>query len=225
MSEKLNEVVVKEIIEVETKVNQIEERYDSITNTKLLNEIKKSSTEEEFKFLQENSLKLFKLEAKSKIEVGEILSNVFEKLNCQGSKDKGIYEKWLLLSKISKSTALRLRKRYEIYKIVKEESREIIGFLPQNYIDEIYESDERDTYIEEINKGVNAKVLIEFIKGKTSSENKTSSKVKTTSEAKFNFEKSFFNYTSDIKSKIETLDKSKKRRLEDYLKKIEELLA
>ncbi|MGL5428318.1 MAG: hypothetical protein ACRDAS_10435, partial [Cetobacterium sp.] len=68
------------------------EHLEDIIDFSLIKEI--SPTEEIGNFLKEQTIKMFSIQAKSAILLGEIFTNVHEKLGGQGSEN-GVYEKWL----------------------------------------------------------------------------------------------------------------------------------
>lgn len=152
--------------------------------------------------------------------MGKILDSVFEKLNGQGSKKEGLYDKWVKANGISKNTALRLRRRYELFKSINSENRNIIGYLPQNLIDKIYSSEKRNDYIDNINLGISIDDIKELLKDEVI--DVSAEPLEITEKEEFNYELPYF--TSDFKTKAETLDEKKKKKLQEYIKKIEELL-
>ncbi|MGL5593420.1 MAG: hypothetical protein ACRDDH_05745 [Cetobacterium sp.] len=182
-----------------------------------------TSDEKIVNLLLNSSIELFNIQAKNVIELGRIFKNVYDELGGEGSKYTGLYEKWLLVNNISKSTALRYRKRFELYDNIIPEKKNVILLLPQKYIDLIYLEENKDKYITLINKGANNKEIIELI------DNQDIvipilEKSKKEVDINFNFIPKFIKFSSEIDYKIKELDDKKKRDLQKYLKKIEELL-
>ena len=156
LKEQLQEKGKKEEIVVIEKIITEDDLKD-ILDLKAINSI--SNDKELVDFLKENTIKLFNIQAKSVVLIGEVLTNVFEKLAKQGSQD-GIYEKWLKLNNFNKQTALRYRKRYFVFTEVKEEHKNVVLTLSQNIIDKMYENKE---LIELLNEGISKKELINKI--------------------------------------------------------------
>lgn len=165
-------------------------------------------------FLKENTIKLFKIQAKSVILIGEVLTTVFERLSKQGSSE-GVYEKWLKLNNFNKQTALRYRKRYFVFNEVKEESKNIVLTLSQNIIDKIYENKE---FIRLLNNGMSKSELINNINAKN-----FEPKEENWDLIDFSF-KDYLNLFSDFDKKIETLKEKEKIELQKYLEKINKIL-
>lgn len=216
MNNNLQEVenIASEISRNETNENYLKE----IIDLNMLKEITKD--EETFDYLKMKSFELFEVQKRSSIEMGKILDSVFEKLNGQGSKKEGLYDKWVKANGISKNTALRLRRRYELFKSINSENRNIIGYLPQNLIDKIYSSEKRNDYIDNINLGISIDDIKELLKDEVI--DVSAEPLEITEKEEFNYELPYF--TSDFKTKAETLDEKKKKKLQEYIKKIEELL-
>ncbi|MGL5277731.1 MAG: hypothetical protein ACRC8M_01440 [Cetobacterium sp.] len=172
--------------------------------------------------LLSSSIELFKVQAKNVIESGKIFKNVFDELGGEGSKYVGLYEKWLLANNISKSTALRYRKRYELYNSVTLNKQNIILLLPQKYIDLIYLEENKNRFIELINKGANKKEIVELIDNQEIIIPISEKSREVITE--FNYIPKFIKFSSEVDNKIKELDEKKKRELQKYLKKIEEIL-
>lgn len=188
-----------------------------------INLFKKLTTDEKIiNLLLKSSIEIFKIQAKNVIELGKIFKNVFDELGGEGSKYVGLYEKWLIVNNISKSTALRYRKRYELYSSVTLDKKNLILLLPQKYIDLIYLEENKNKIIELINKGANKKEIVELIDNQEiiiPISEKTKEVIK-----EFNYIPKFIKFSFEVDNKIKELDEKKKRDLQKYLKKIEELL-
>lgn len=125
-----------------------EEHLKDIINFSLISEI--SPTEEIGNYLKEQTIKLFTIQAKSAILLGEVFTNVYEKLGGQGSEN-GTYEKWLEINNFSRATAWRYRQRYFVYSKVNENKKQIIATIPQSLISEIYKSEDFEGIVSIIN--------------------------------------------------------------------------
>lgn len=189
-----------------------EEELKDILNLDGINSI--SEDQELVKFLKESTIKLFNIQAKSVVLIGEVLTNVFEKLAKQGSQD-GIYEKWLKLNNFNKQTALRYRRRYFVYNQVNIENKNVVLTLPQNIIDAMYENEE---YIKSLNSGISKKELINSINNL-----KVEDKREYSNYVEFDF-KNYKNIFFDFDKKIESLKDKEKIELQKHLRKIEDIL-
>lgn len=214
LKEQLQEKGKKEEIVVIEK-NMTEDDLKDILDLKAINSI--SNDKELVDFLKENTIKLFNIQAKSVVLIGEVLTNVFEKLAKQGSQD-GIYEKWLKLNNFNKQTALRYRKRYFVFNEVKEEHKNIVLTLSQNIIDKMYENKE---LIELLNEGIPKKELINKINNANilNIENNE----ENVSLVNFSF-KDYQNMFFDFDKKIEALKETEKVEIQKYLEKINKIL-
>ncbi|MHA5068387.1 hypothetical protein [Cetobacterium somerae] len=214
----LNETKLEKKIVPTNEINQKE--IEDIINLNLLKEL--TTDEKIIDLLLKSSIDIFTIQSKNVIELGKIFKNVFDELGGEGSKYVGLYEKWLILNNISKSTALRYRKRYELYNSVTLDKKNIILLLSQKYIDLIYLEENKNRIIELINKGANKKEIVELIDNQEiiiPISEKTKEFVK-----KFDYVPKFIKFSSEVDNKIKELDEKKKRDLQKYLKKIEELL-
>lgn len=218
MKSLLNETKLEKNIVPTNEINQKE--IEDIININLLKEL--TTDEKIIDLLLKSSIEIFKVQAKNVIELGKIFKDVFDTLGGEGSKYVGLYEKWLIVNNISKSTALRYRKRYELYSSVTLDKKNLILLLPQKYIDLIYLEENKNKIIELINKGANKKEIVEIIDNQEiiiPISEKTKEVIK-----EFNYIPKFIKFSSEVDNKIKELDEKKKRDLQKYLKKIEELL-
>ena len=211
LKEQLQEKGKKEETIVVDKVITEDELKD-VLDLEVINSI--SEDKDLVNFLKENTLKLFNIQAKSVILIGEVLTDVFERLSKQGSSE-GVYEKWLKLNNFNKQTALRYRKRYFVFNEAKEESKNIVLTLSQNIIDKIYENKE---FIELLNNGISKRELINNINAKN-----IEVKEENWNLIDFSF-KNYINLFSDFDKKIETLKEKEKLELQKYLEKINKIL-
>lgn len=173
------------------------------------------------KELKENSIKIFSIQTKAVIEMGEVFFNVYNLLSKSGSKE-GIYTKWLELTGVSPRTALNYRKRYDIYNQVNEIGKNIIKKLPQKLIDEIYNKEDKNSILKAINSGEDRVSLETLLEDKRQViEVITKEKKEMFKEIKISRYIEIFN---ELPVKYETLDEKRKKELEKHLKKIEEIL-
>ena len=218
MKSLLNETKLEKNIVPTNEINQKE--IEDIIDINLFKEL--TTDEKILDLLLKSSIEIFKVQTKNVIELGKIFKNVFDELGGEGSKYLGLYEKWLIVNNISKSTALRYRKRYELYSSVTLDKKNIILLLPQKYIDLIYLEENKNRIIELINKGANKKEIVELIDNQEIIIPISEKSKEVITE--FNYVPKFIKFSSEIDNKIKELDEKKKRDLQKYLKKIEELL-
>lgn len=105
-------------------------------------------------FLNEKSFMLINFIGKSNIFLGNIFLEVQNYLN-DNSIEETTYCDWLQRNGFNRMTALRYKKRAEIYSsLLSENSKKIIALANQKTIDEIYKFNDRQgilTYLEKIN--------------------------------------------------------------------------
>lgn len=205
-----------------TSANEInQQEIAELLNLEVFKEI--TTDEKIISLLLNSSIELFKIQSKNVVELGRVFSSVYNELGGEGSKYTGLYEKWLLANNISKSTALRYRKRFELYADVIPEKKSIVLLLSQKYIDLIYLEENRKKYINLINKGANKKEIIEFINNQDIVI-PIEEKIKEETNFDFNYIPKFIKFSPEVDDKIKVLDEKKKRDLQRYLKKIETIL-
>ena len=114
------------------KMFQLENNlYDGTTDDKELIE-----------YLNLKTINLLKINGNGNIAIGKELTDVYEKLSNQGSRE-GIYTKFLEISGYKPDTALRYRKRYELFtKSANNSVKQIISILPVKLIEKLYKSQE-----------------------------------------------------------------------------------
>lgn len=200
-----------------TNVKKEEENYkiDSIVNLDLIRDL--TDDKEITDMLISKTTSLINLQIKNAISLGEIFTSVFERLSKSGSKYDGLYEKWLQLNGVNKKTALRYRKRYELYSLVN--NKESIAIMPQKYIDVLYSEEDKTEYINIINNGATYEEVINLLKDKTIAPEK----IEYVNVVDFDFR----NYNTlfiDIDKKVESLKDKEKKELQKYLMKIQEIL-
>lgn len=191
-------------------------KIDSIVNLDLIRDL--TDDKEITDMLISKTTSLINLQIKNAISLGEIFTSVFDKLSKSGSKYDGLYEKWLQLNGVNKKTALRYRKRYELYSLVN--NKESIAIMPQKYIDMLYSEEDRSEYINIINSGATYEEVMNRLKDKTI----VSERIEYTDIVDFDFR----NYNTlfiDIDKKVERLREKEKKELQKYLMKIQEILG
>lgn len=201
--------------------NISEEHLKDIIDFSLIKEI--SPTEEIENFLKEQTIKMFSIQAKSVILLGEIFTNVYEKLGGQGSEN-GVYEKWLDINNFSKATAWRYRQRYFVYSKVNESKKHIISTIPQNLISEIYKNEDLEGIINIINDSTDKADVIKSLNNIFGISNK---KIEHKKEKEIfeTFEvKNYIPIFESFEEKVSKLNNEEKKELKKHLKSIEKLL-
>ena len=134
------------------KMFQLESNlYDGITDDKELIE-----------YLNLKTINLLKINGNGNIAIGKELTEVYEKLAKQGSNE-GIYTKFLEISGYKTDTALRYRKRYELFtKSTNNSIKQIISILPVKIIEKLYKNQELLPNLD-ILKTVTSENVIELI--------------------------------------------------------------
>lgn len=195
-----------------------EEHLKDIINFSLISEI--SPTEEIGNYLKEQTIKLFTIQAKSAILLGEIFTNVYEKLGGQGSEN-GTYEKWLEINNFSRATAWRYRQRYFVYSKVNENKKQIIATIPQSLISEIYKSEDFEGIISIINDCKDKTDVINSLNSILELSNK---KIEHKKESEVFEVKNYIPILATIEEKVNKLSDEEKKELEKHLKSIKKLL-
>ena len=210
-----------------SEISNISEEYlKDIINFSLIQEI--SPSVEIGNFLKEQTIKMFSIQAKSAILIGEILTNVHEKLSGQGSEN-GVYEKWLEINNFSRATAWRYRQRYSIYSKVNDDKKQIIATIPQNLISEIYKNEDLEGIINIINECSDKKEVVNSLNDILELETRKIESKKIEDEKKAEifetFEvKNYISILATIEEKVNKLSSEEKKELEKHLKSIEKLL-
>ena len=116
-----------------------------------------SQDKEILDILKNETINLINVQIKSSIELGKIFTTVFNKL-ANARSSEGIYEKWITYNGFNKRTALRHRKRYELYSLVNDDKKNFVSLLPIKFIEQIFNND-KNIYISLINEGITKEEL------------------------------------------------------------------
>lgn len=198
-----------------------EEHLKDIIDFSLISEI--SPTEEIGNYLKEQTIKLFTIQAKSAILLGEVFTNVYEKLGGQGSEN-GTYEKWLEINNFSRATAWRYRQRYFVYSKVNENKKQIIATIPQSLINEIYKSEDFEGIVSIINDCKNKTDVINSLNSILELSNKKIEHKKESEVFQVFEVKNYIPILATIEEKVNKLSDEEKKELEKHLKSIKKLL-
>lgn len=182
--------------------------YDDLTNDKELVD-----------YLNKKTLELLKINGAGNIIIGKQLTEVFEKLSGQGKAD-GLYTKFLIVSGYKQDTALRYRKRYELYrKVNSNATKQIISVMTVKMVETLYK--EQDL-LEKIDvEGIEYKAAADIINKKT--ESILIPEIDKKVENIFEMEELPF-LQNKIKERYDNLNQKEKEKLNKLLFEIKSLL-
>ena len=168
-------------------------------------------------FLNKKTLELLTINGAGNIIIGKELTEVFEKLAGQG-KD-GLYTRFLLVSGYKQDTALRYRKRYELYKKASNNStKHIISIMPVKAVEKLYKEQE---LLEKIDvEGIEYQAAVDIINKKVEP---LLIEESPKEELVFEMEELTFLQTQ-IKEKYDNLNQKEKDKLNKLLCEIKSLL-
>ncbi|MGL5932386.1 MAG: hypothetical protein ACRCY7_05715 [Cetobacterium sp.] len=164
-------------------------------------------------FLKEKTAQICQLQANSSLELGKIFCEAVDRL-AGDNHYNGLYEKWLLQIGFNKMTALRHRKRYELYTQVKNEhSKKLVSILPVRFLSDLVSSNEKEEILAQIEENPEFKVndLKKLI----------ATKDNVTVIDELDDDKFYFRGIESLKKlDVKKLDFSKAKQLKDELEKI-----
>lgn len=164
-------------------------------------------------FLKEKTAQICQLQANSSLELGKIFCEAVDRL-AGDNHYNGLYEKWLLQIGFNKMTALRHRKRYELYTQVKNEhSKKLVSILPVRILSDLVSSNEKEEILAQIEENPEFKVndLKKLI----------ATKDNITVIDELDDDKFYFRGIESLKKlDVKKLDFSKAKQLKDELEKI-----
>ena len=204
--EKNNKKDIKEIFSIEDSV------FNSLTNDIELIE-----------YLKNKSLEMLKIQGNNIIMLGKNLTEVFEELGRKGSPE-GLYLKYLEFNGYKKDTALRLRKRYELFKKSKSDVvKQIIAILPVRSVEQLYkEQDKILLELEQKSENLTYKKVLDILK-KNNESIELKDKIEEEVSYSVNFERIDSLYRR-INNKYDELDEKKKEKIGKLFFEIEKLL-
>lgn len=205
-NEKSNKKDIKEIFFIDDEV------FNSLTNDGELIE-----------YLKNKSLEMLKIQGNNIIMLGKNLTEVFEELGRKGSPE-GLYIKYLEFNGYKKDTALRLRKRYELFKKSKSEVvKQLVAILPVRSIELLYKEQENILpELERNSENLTYKKTLEILK-KSNESIELKDKIEEEVSYSFNFERIDSLYRR-INNQYEELDEKRKEKLGKLFWEIEKLL-
>lgn len=187
-------------------------KYDKYLDFAGLVEISESKDLQDY--LKQKTREIISIQAEDTIKLGEILFDVEKELSKKGSPEAS-YLKFLNYNGINPKTALRLRKRYELYTLAPEHSKLIISLLSVREIEELYKNKD---LLKELNPGVKLIEVKELLKENEAEkiENKEKTEeVRTITDFKF--------LKNSYQDKFESLPEDKQDKVLGLLKKIEKI--
>lgn len=201
-----NSIAITDVFEVDSSI------FSDLTDDRELVE-----------FLEKKSVEMLSIQSKNMILLGKNLTEVFNELGRKGSPE-GLYVKYIEFNGYKKDTALRLRKRYELFEATKNERiKQIISILPVRAIEQFYkEKEEIFAILDEENNDVDYKRVLDIIKSR-----KTQNiEYRNTEEINYDFEiGQLDDLYKKINNKFDELDKKKKEKIAKLLLEIEKILS
>ena len=174
---------------------------------------------EMIEYLNSKTLELLNINGAGNILVGKVLYEVAQEIGKKGSPE-GLYVAFLEILGYKKDTALRFRKRYELYKKAKNNStKQIISVMTVKLVEGLYKEQE---LLEKIDKeGIDYKTASDII-------NKTNETIlidKKDKKEEFVFEMEELPFLqTQIKEKYDNLNQKEKDKLNRLLFEIKSLL-
>lgn len=205
LNEKTNKKDIKEIFSIEDDI------FKSLTDDVELIE-----------YLKNKSFEMLKIQGNNIIMLGKNLTEVFEELGKKGSPE-GLYLRYLEFNGYKKDTALRLRKRYELFKKSKSDvTKQIIAILPVRSIEQLYKEQDNLLVKLEEDENLTYKKTLEIL-------NENKERI----ELERKIEVNSLEYSVDridtlykkINLKYEELDNRRKERISKLLFEIEKILG
>lgn len=169
-------------------------------------------------YLNKKTMELLKINGVGNIAIGKELTEVFEKLSSQGSND-GLYTKFLEVSGYKQDTALRYRKRYELFtRVSTPAAKQIISLLPVRVLENLYKNQELLNQIDK--EQIEYKEAVNIIKNK-----KDVILIEEIKTEKINFELTELSLLKEeIENKYENLPEKNQEKLKKLLLEIKNLL-
>lgn len=169
-------------------------------------------------YLNKKTMELLKINGVGNIAIGKELTEVFEKLSNQGSND-GLYTKFLEVSGYKQDTALRYRKRYELFtRVSTPAAKQIISLLPVRVLENLYKNQELLNQIDK--EQIEYKEAVNIIKNK-----KDVILIEEIKTEKINFELTELSFLKEeIENKYENLPEKNQEKLKKLLLEIKNLL-
>lgn len=206
----------KELMSQSTLIDYTE---DDIPLLDMINEI--SDDKEVQELLKKSSIKFLNTISNSTLELGKLFEEVAGELKKQGSPD-GIYIKWLESINMNRMTALRYRRRYQLFQGMKDiNGQKAVSLLSSRIIDLIFKEKVEQTAIELLNDGANEKDIKALLENKVIT-------LSTPDEPKLEIfeiaERVNFIF-SEFNNKVNELSEEEKVQINNLLSKIEKIFT
>lgn len=201
------------------EISLVKKKEENLVELKDFEYISYTNNHEVDDFLNEKSFMLINFIGKSNIFLGNIFLEVQNYLN-ENSIEETTYCDWLQKNGFNRMTALRYKKRAEIYNsLSSENSKKIIALANQKTIDEIYKFQDRKailTYLEKIN---NISEIESYLRN-TLILKKEESEMEIIEVDSLDLE----NRVRKLSTSIENLEPRKQKQVDSLLKKIEKIM-
>ena len=201
------------------EISLTKKKEENLVDLKDFEYISYTNNHEVDDFLNEKSFMLINFIGKSNIFLGNIFLEVQNYLN-ENSIEETTYCNWLERNGFNRMTALRYKKRAEIYSsLFSENSKKIIALLNQKTIEEIYKFNDRQailTYLEKIN-GVSE---IKSFLNNALILKRDEAEVEIIEVDNLDLE----NRVRKLSTSIENLEPKKQKQIDSLLKKIEKIM-
>ena len=206
----------KELISQSTLVDYNEE---DIPLLNMINEI--SDNKEIQELLKKSSIKFLNTISNSTLELGKLFEEVAGELKKQGSPD-GIYIKWLESINMNRMTALRYRRRYQLFRGMKDiNGQKTVSLLSSRVIDLIFKEKVEQTAIELLNDGANEKDIKALLDNKVVT---LSTPIEPRLEIFEIAERANFIF-NEFNNKVNDLSEEEKIQVNNLLSKIEKIFT
>lgn len=221
--EKVMEIVKEIEIVKEVYVSAVPHENLSLTFEITPDKFNEITEKEELKnYLKEKSTELLSVEGTRSILQGKILCEVARKIEEEEKSEIG-YGKFLEINGLKKDTALRLRKRYELFEKAKTIAlKQIISLLPVRELEILYKN---ETLFEEMNSDekITYKVAVELVHEDSKEKNQIEDRSISVEQEKFDFEE-LLEIPDTIKAKYEDLEIEKKKKVNKLLLEIKKII-
>ena len=206
----------KELISQSTLVDYNEE---DIPLLNMINEI--SDNKEIQELLKKSSIKFLNTISNSTLELGKLFEEVAGELKKQGSPD-GIYIKWLESINMNRMTALRYRRRYQLFRGMKDiNGQKTVSLISSRVIDLIFKEKVEQTAIELLNDGANEKDIKALLDNKVVT---LSTPIEPRLEIFEIAERANFIF-NEFNNKVNDLSEEEKIQVNNLLSKIEKIFT
>lgn len=190
----------------------------SVVNKEFIEKISFTENEELDKYLHDKSIELLETQAQASMELGKIFTEVQEKI------EEGTYSTWLEFNGFSRATAIRHKRRYNLFERLKDDKKAIASHLTVRELEHIYRTDE-NIYLDLINDGATLLEIKKVIQNEKiiGAPRELEREVEEYPEREILYK---LNVLSHLKEEnLKKIDMEKRIKIESYLKKIEKLLG